>query len=238
MAKKGFVKKYVSENYPNLHRELIDLIYTNGYDYVDMGEAGKWATCNVGATSPEESGLYFQWGDTQGYTKDQVMNGEKIFNLHNYKFFSEGFTKYCNDERAGEGGFTDNLTTLKLADDAAHAYMGGAWRMPTKDEFAKLFDLCKHSWVYDYEGTGVNGIELVLPDDMSKTLFFPRTGYAYERGEISDKDYTYMWSSSLNTSDPSGQGLVYINTSVDSPSFRPFDRGWGFPVRGILGVGK
>lgn len=66
MIKSAFVKKYVSENYPNLHQELIDLIDglkpldANGHDYVDMGEAGKWATCNVGATSPEQSGLYFQ----------------------------------------------------------------------------------------------------------------------------------------------------------------------------------
>ena len=237
MAKKGFVKKYVSENYPNLHRELIDLIYTNGYDYVDMGEAGKWATCNVGATSPKESGLYFQWGDIQGYTKNQVKRGEKIFDMYNYKFFSEGFTKYCNDERAGEGGFTDNLTTLELEDDAAQVHMGGAWRMPTKDEFDKLFDLCKYSWINNYEGTGVDGIELVLPDDMSKTLFFPSTGYAY-KSDISDKDYTYMWSSSLNTSDPSGgQGLVYISMD-QTPLVRPYDRGLGFPVRGILGVGK
>ena len=243
MTKKEFVNKYVSENYPNLHRELIDLIYgfkpldANGYDYVDMGEAGKWATCNVGATAPEESGLYFQWGDTQGYTKDQVMNGEKVFNIYDYKFFSsQRLTKYCNDEKSG---FTDNLTTLKLADDAAHANMGGDWRMPTKDEFAKLFDLCKHSWVYDYEGMGVDGIVLTLETDMSKTLFFPSTGYAYEGdGVISDKDYTYVWSSSLDTSDPfNGHGLVY--TSKDQTSlFSPFDRSWGFSVRGILGVGK
>ena len=234
MTKKEFVNKYVSENYPNLHRELIDLIYTNGYDYVDMGEAGKWATCNVGATAPEESGLYFQWGDTQGYTKDQVMNGEKNFYIYDYKFFSEGLTKYCNDEK---NGFTDNLTTLKLEDDAAHAYMGGDWRMPTKDEFAKLFDLCKHSWAYNYKGTGVDGIILTLETEISKTLFFPRTGYAY-KSIISDKDYTYVWSSSLDTSDPfNGHGLVY--TSKDqTPLFSPFDLCWGFPVRGILGVGK
>ena len=241
MTKKEFVNKYVSENYPNLHRELIDLIYglkpldANGYDYVDMGEAGKWATCNVGATAPEESGLYFQWGDTQGYTKDQVMNGEKNFDMHNYKFFSsQGLTKYCNDEKFG---FADNLITLKLADDAAHVHMGGDWRMPTKDEFVKLFDLCKHSWVYDYEGMGVDGILLTLETEMSKTLFFPSTGYAY-KSVISNKDYTYVWSSSLDTSDPySGHGLVYTSKN-QTPPVSPFDRGWGFPIRGILGVGK
>lgn len=29
---------------------------TNGYEYVDMGEAGIWATCNIGANNPEELG--------------------------------------------------------------------------------------------------------------------------------------------------------------------------------------
>lgn len=236
MTKEEFVNKYVSVNYPNLHQELIDLIYTNGYDYVDMGEAGKWATCNVGATAPKESGLYFQWGDTQGYTTDQVMGGEKEFDMFNYKFFSsQGLTKYCNDEKSG---FADNLITLKLADDAAHVHMGGDWRMPTKDEFAKLFDLCKHSWINNYEGTGVDGIELVLATDPSKQLFFPSTGYAYEGDGVISDSYTYVWSSSLDTSYPfNGHGLEYPSTNPTS-MVRPFDRGWGFPVRGILGVGK
>lgn len=48
------------------------------YDYVDLGlpSGTLWATCNVGASKPSEYGLYFQWGDTKGYTKDQVGTGD------------------------------------------------------------------------------------------------------------------------------------------------------------------
>ena len=50
----------------------------NGHDYVDLGlpSGTLWATMNVGASKPSDAGLYFQWGDTQGYTADQVGTGD------------------------------------------------------------------------------------------------------------------------------------------------------------------
>ena len=47
-------------------------INSNGFDYVDLGlpSGTLWAACNVGASKPSESGLYFAWGETQGYTAD------------------------------------------------------------------------------------------------------------------------------------------------------------------------
>lgn len=66
---------------------LGDPVYdTNGYDYVDMGDAGIWCTHNIGASRPEEGGLFFAWGETQGYTPEQVKNGEHTFNWASYKF--------------------------------------------------------------------------------------------------------------------------------------------------------
>lgn len=47
----------------------------NGHDYVEIGGI-KWATMNIGANSVTDTGLYFQWGDTQGYAADQIGNGE------------------------------------------------------------------------------------------------------------------------------------------------------------------
>lgn len=49
-------------------------INNNGYEYVDLGlpSGTLWATCNVGASKPSDYGLYFQWGDTIGYPKDQI----------------------------------------------------------------------------------------------------------------------------------------------------------------------
>ena len=240
----------VSVDYPILHQYLNDLIYgfkpldANGHDYVDMGEAGIWATCNVGATSPEQSGLYFQWGDTQGYTAEQVRNGEKTFYLSDYKFSSDSaslenpqFTKYCNDAQYGKDGFTDTLTVLQPEDDAAHVHMGGDWRMPTSDEFVKLYDLCNNSWVNDYEGTGVSGVLFTLKTDSSKQLFFRAAGYV--SGEVSfDRYRTYVWSSSLYTNNSfTSLGLLGTDTDGVGPS-GCINRYWGLSVRGILGVGE
>ena len=58
----------------------------NGYDYVDFGlpSGTLWATCNVGASKPSDTGLYFQWGDTKGYTAEQV-GKDKQFDWDDYK---------------------------------------------------------------------------------------------------------------------------------------------------------
>ena len=76
-------------------------INNNGYDYVDLGlpSGTLWATCNVGASKASDAGLYFQWGDTQGYTKEQIgiVDGKKKFALDwsDYKWgVNPNFTKY------------------------------------------------------------------------------------------------------------------------------------------------
>lgn len=240
----------VSVDYPLLHQYLIDLIYglkpldANGHEYVDMGEAGIWATCNVGASSPEQRGLYFQWGDIQGYTAEQVGNGEgkKIFNSNfsDYKWCdgsNKTLTKYCTNSEYGKDGFTDNLTILELEDDAAHVHMGGDWRMPTTEEFQKLYNLCNSTWVADYNGTGMKGRLFTLKTDSSKQLFFPAAGYC--GGGI--VNYVgrggNVWSSSLFPGDPSRGFEFGFNLGQVYPSLST-GRCSGHSVRGFLGVGS
>ena len=80
----------------------------DGHDYVEI-DGVKWATMNIGATGVTDYGLYFQWGDTQGYTASQV-GTVKIFNSANYKFSVNGsssnFSKYS---------YSDGLTTLETS---------------------------------------------------------------------------------------------------------------------------
>ena len=75
----------------------------NGYDYVDLGlpSGTLWATMNVGASKPSDYGQYFQWGDTQGYTADQIgtSEGKKEFasDWSDYKWGKvQDFKKICN----------------------------------------------------------------------------------------------------------------------------------------------
>ena len=95
-------------------------INSNGHPYVDLGlpSGTLWATMNVGAKKPTESGLYFQWGDTIGYTKKQISK-DKQFIWKNYKYSING-----SDENFSK--YTTTGDTLELEDDAAHVHMGGS----------------------------------------------------------------------------------------------------------------
>ena len=89
----------------------------------------KWATCNVGATKPEEYGDYFAWGET---------DPKSTYDWSTYKYCngsSSTLTKYNTDNSQGT---VDNKTTLDLSDDAARANWGDSWRMPTDAELTEL----------------------------------------------------------------------------------------------------
>ena len=161
----------------------------NGHEWVDLGLSVKWATCNVGATKPEEYGDYYAWGETT--TKSS-------YSYDNYKWSNDGFdtfTKYCT---SSDYGTVDNKTVLELADDAARANWGGAWRMPTDAEWTELRENCTWTWTIK---NGVNGYE-VKSEANGNSIFLPAAGYR-DGGDLyyagSNGDY---WSSSLDTDDP------------------------------------
>ena len=167
-------------------RYLLENIPThNGYEYVDLGLPSglKWATYNVGASSPEQTGLYFAWGETTGYTADDATSGVRSFTQNEYK----------------AGPAASISTNLTLVHDAAHINMGGDWRMPTKDEYQELIDNCDTMWTDDYNGTGVKG-RVFTSKVNGKLVFFPVAGTCgdseiYNLGEIG-----YYWSTSWNSS--------------------------------------
>ena len=170
---------------------------TPSHDYVEIGGI-KWATMNIGANSVTDYGLYFQWGDTQGYTAEQVGSGEgqKYFGWADYKYGNgtsspgaTGMTKY---------NATDGLTTLEAVDDAAVANWGGSWRMPTTAEFQALGAAVNTAWT---QVNNVYGILCTDKTDSSKTLFFPAAGYCYHGSVIYVGDDGGYWSSSLSARD-------------------------------------
>lgn len=159
----------------------------NGYEYVDMGDAGIWCVHNVGADNAVDDGLYFAWGETEGYENGR---GDKKFSWKDYKFGTENnITKY-ND--------SDNLTTLELEDDAAHVIMGGGWRIPTNEEFQKLIDLCYRNYITTYNGEWAYGILFTLNSDNSKQLFFPLSCFYMNGSLIEDEPVGRYWTSSLS----------------------------------------
>lgn len=137
---------------------------TNGHDYVDLGlKSGlKWATCNIGASAPEEYGSYYAWGE----------NEEKNnYSWNTYKLCKgsdKTFTKYCTISTLSADGTIDNKTILDIEDDVARIKWGGDWRVPTKEEIDELRRSCAWEWtsqngVNGYKGTGPNGNSIFLP---------------------------------------------------------------------------
>jgi len=204
-----------------------------GHQYVEIGGL-KWATMNVGANSITDTGLYFQWGDTQGYTAAQVGSGEgqKYFSWADYKYNSGGTSPSAADMTKYNS--TDGKTVLEASDDAARANWGGQWRMPTTEEFAALGNAVNTAWTADYQGSGVAGMICTDKTDSSKVLFFPACGW-YERGSGYDVgSYGRYWSSSLRSGSVQfAYHLYFYDGRVKWGSLN--DRYGGFPVRGVVG---
>jgi hypothetical protein len=201
---------------------------TPSHDFVEIGGI-KWATMNVGANSVTDGGLYFQWGDTQGYTAAQVGSGEgqKYFDWADYKFNPSGdgstFIKYNS---------TDGKTVLDAEDDAVKAAWGGNWRMPTTAEFQALGTATTSAWTADYQGSGVAGLVLTSKSN-GATLFFPVCACAFDGSVRNVGNYSHYWSSSLFSNSVSYANYLYFNSSYVYWDFSY--RCYGCPVRGVLG---
>ena len=156
------------------------------HEYIDLGLSVKWAAYNVGATTPEESGGYFAWGEIEE---------KNYYNWNTYKYcFGTGFnlTKYCFDSEYGKDGFTDTKTTLDPQDDAATMNWGGNWRMPTIEEFEELVYECEWSWITQ---NGVNGCKVVGTNGNS--IFLPAVGSMGGNVNQNVGDRGWYWSRSL-----------------------------------------
>lgn len=143
----------------------------NGYKYIDLGLSSglKWATCNIGANSPEEYGEYYAWGETEiknEYSTDNCLT-----------FAIENSDIKCNSTIT----IRTPLCTIKNKAndisgnskyDVARKKWGGPWRMPTYQEFAELITECNCEWI---EFNGIGGRLFTGPNDNS--IFLPAAGF-------------------------------------------------------------
>ena len=197
----------------------------NGFNFIEIAGL-KWATCNVGAEKPTDTGLYFQWGDRKGYTADEV-GKVKAFDWQHYKHYNDKrFTKYNE---------FDGKCTLELCDDAAFAYIGHGWRIPRDEDFRCLVQNTNQRWANNYQNSGVAGMVFTDRTDRTKELFFPAVGFCLNVGVYYVGWYGYYWSGSLSSGDALyGRNLDFGSDGVDWQYYD--NRYYGVPVRGILTV--
>ena len=150
---------------------------------VDLGLSVKWADCNVGASSPEDFGGYYAWGEVEGKS-DYSWKTYKWCNGSN-----DTMTKYCT---YSSNGVVDNKIVLESKDDVAQVEWGGDWRMPTYLEMKELKDKCSWTWS---SIKGVNGYVVTGPSGNS--IFLPAAGDCNGTGLNGSRSNGYYWTAML-----------------------------------------
>ena len=189
------------------------VVVSDSFDYVDLGLPSglKWATCNIGASSPEEYGDDYAWGETETKSYDSFSNW-------NYKWYSSGtITKYNN---------IDKKTVLEETDDVAHVKLGGTWRIPTDAEWTELRTQCSWTW------TQLNGRSgRLVTGKNGNSIFLPAAGASGNITRYYAGTYGNYWSSSLNTGDI--YEAWYVTFDSDNVYRDSYTRYVGISVRAV-----
>jgi len=167
-------------------------IVVDEHEWVDLSlpSGTLWATCNVGANSPEEYGDYFAWGET----KPKKNYSWNTYTLCNGEYNT--LTKYCTNNNWGSDGFVDNITELEPEDDVATANWGNGWQMPSNEQ---IEELCTNTTVIWTTQDGANGI-LFTSKNNNNNIFLPAAGWQDEKSTNDGKGSSvHLWSRTLYT---------------------------------------
>ena len=215
-------------NYSNksLNRYVRAWLRVSPIELVDLGLPSGilWAKCNLGANSEEEYGKYYAWGETEGYTVDQIGDA-RLFDTESYKFtYGVTFTKY---------NINDSKSSLDLEDDAAYTQLGSNYRIPSKDDFSELLSNT------EYVEETINGIKGFRFNSKinNNSIFLPAAGFGnysdimmsnislmYSTNNIEDTFYKWIYQLEATVE---GYNPV-INSTVDS-NYRTY----GYSIRPI-----
>ena len=155
----------------------------NGHQWVDLGLSVKWATCNVGASSPSDYGNYYAWGETR--TKSEYTNDN------------------CSTNGVNLGDISGDVRY-----DAARANWGGTWRLPTQAEMQELIGKC--TWTWTSQG-GHDGYRVTGPNGSS--IFLPAAAYRYGSSFDSAGGDSGYWGSAPHESAAGGAYNLYFSSS-------------------------
>lgn len=198
---------------------------SNGHAYVDLGlpSGTLWATCNVGASKPEDCGDYYAWGEIKPKKPNEV------YYWHSYEHANgnrDKLTKYCSRIDHSDSGKLDDLTILQPGDDVAVQTWGDTWCMPTNEQWEELMNNTTNKWTTQ---GGMNGL---LFSANKNSLFLPIGGLRGKEKPKDEIDEGYYWSSSLNPNYPNFAFGFYFR--MDKTYVYIYSRYYGFLVRPVL----
>lgn len=191
-------------------------------DYVDLGLPSRtfWASCNLGANSPEDYGDYFAWGETKGYN-----SGKVNFTWDTYKWCVKSRTSFFRKllekqpstlwEMIKYSKEVGSKSELDSWDDAAYVNRGYDWCMPSVAQFDELLKNCY--WT-NASRNNVWGAEVVGPNGNS--IFLPGTGRYRET--ILEDFRVLLWSRSLAENSESAFCLYCDSGSLHLERFPRF----------------
>ena len=209
-----YVKAYATNSEGTSYSEVVSFTTLDEivHEYVDLGLPSglKWATCNVGANSPEEYGNYYAWGEV--VTKTYSSSNCPTDGLTTSQLQAQGYID-------GEGNLTAQY-------DAATLNWGGNWRMPTKAEMQELIDNCTWEWT---KQNGVNGYKVTGPNGNS--IFLPVAGFSGSSFSNVGSN-GYYWASTPNGSDSRHAYYLFFGSSLQD--MRSHYRDYGRSVRPVL----
>lgn len=180
---------------------------SNGHEWVDLGLSVKWATCNIGADSPEKDGLYFAWGEIVK-TYNHNKNNCKTLGLQ-----------------------IDDISGMS-AYDTAKKIWGGSWRMPTMAEFQELLNECKWIWILD-SNSSMGGYKVVGPN--GNHIFLPASGFELDTDKEKRGTAGFYWSSTTdygNIGDAYILWIAFVDDETKSIDFIP--RYYGLTIRPVI----
>ncbi len=205
--------------------EMVE-VYDPAPGFVDLGLSVMWAECNLGASSPEETGLFYSWGEVEGHRLSA--DGVTFEDRH---VFSESTSVYQSESK--------DLTSINDAVSVFYKdqYYPLEYRMPTASQIQELLDNTTHSReIYNgIEGwrftSSINGNSIFIPSISSFTL------YPY---------YKYLWTRSSSANSGSnveyacayGEYTAELNPQFDIRSYGDSDLNglykWsGHQIRGV-----
>lgn len=178
---------------------------------IDLGlpSGTKWSCCNVGASTPEDYGGYYAWGETEEKSE---------YSLATYAHYNSSIGKYVN--------IGTDIAGTKY--DVAHVKMGGVWRMHSRVQRQEIFNSCSHQWT---KKNGVFGI--LVRGKNGNSIFLPASGYCGKNAIYDAGDAGYYWSGSFGSSLTDASAYSIHFDSDTWGWYNDYSREFGYSIRAV-----